>query len=332
LFDLAHGFPGTGKTELVFWIRELFEKQLGWTHGIEFVCLAYQNIMAANINGFTIHHWSGIPVQKGEGCSGTHDANKLSTKRQSLRFLLIDEISMVAAQLLGQLELEISKVTRQRNGYKRRKNGSLRPFGGLNTLLFGDWWQIPPVAGTALFGQPQKTISLTAVHGMNLFWGSPEEAVRTVRELTRPVRCTDAWYNAFLMQCRSGSLKENMYNLFHGFPTALPTRLEDRCLPTEVQDILYKTPCRCDDWKDVAADAEFYEPWIKRFLADGVTGYELVSSECAECHSERQRRRRVLNPSEDIKDCDGLYEPGVDIMYNNPFYSTTRSNNTFASF
>ena len=64
LFDLVHGFPGTGKTELIFWIRELFEKQLGRTHGIEFVCPAYQNIMAANINGFTIHHWSGIPVQK----------------------------------------------------------------------------------------------------------------------------------------------------------------------------------------------------------------------------------------------------------------------------
>ena len=26
LFDLAHGFLGTGKTELIFWIRELFHQ------------------------------------------------------------------------------------------------------------------------------------------------------------------------------------------------------------------------------------------------------------------------------------------------------------------
>ena len=162
MLDLVHGFPGTGKTELIFWIRELFEKQLGWTHGIQLVCLAFQNIMAANINGFTIHHWSGIPVQEGGGCSGTSNANKLSTKRQSLRFLLIDEVCMVAAQLMGQLESVISTVTRHRSGYKSRSGGSMRRFGGLSVLLFGDWWQIPPVAGTALSDNPQKAPTHTA--------------------------------------------------------------------------------------------------------------------------------------------------------------------------
>jgi hypothetical protein len=327
LFDLVHGFPGTGKTELIFWIRELFEKQLGWTHGIQFVCLAFQNIMAANINGFTIHHWSGIPVQEGGGGSGTLNANKLSTKRQSLRFLLIDEVSMVAAQLMGQLESAISKVTRQRNGYKNRQNGSVRPFGGLNVLFFGDWWQIPPVAGTALFGNPDpsKYTSYTAYHGLSLLWGSPEMAVRKVRELTKPVRCSDAWYNAFLMQCRSGTLAENMYNFFHGFPTGLPTSVEDRRLPTEVQLLLVKASCSCDGSTKVVGHAEFYEPWKQRFLADGVTGYELVRNECAECHKERQRRRRVLNPSEEIK--EEMRLPPLDtapalFAYNVPRYYT----------
>ncbi len=78
-----------------------------------------------------------------------------------------------------------------------------------------------------------------------------------------------------------------------------------------MQLLLAKASCSCDGCTKVVSDAEFCEPWKQRFLADGVTGYELVSSECAECHIERQRRRRVLNPSEDIKDCDGLYEPGV---------------------
>ena len=114
-------------------------------------------------------------------------------------------------------------------------------------------------------------------------------AVRRVRELTKPVRCSDAWYNAFLMQCRSGTLDENMYNFFHGFPTGLPTSVEDRRLPTEVQLLLVKASCSCDGSTKVVSHTEFYEPWKQRFLADGVTGYELVSSECAECHRERQR-------------------------------------------
>jgi hypothetical protein len=209
---------------------------------------------------------------------------------------------MVAAGLLGQLELEISHVTRQRNGYKRRNDGSMRPFGGLNVLLFGDWWQIPPVAGQALFSNPdpEKAESQTALHGMNLFWGPPEIAVRNVRELTKPVRCSDAWYNTFLTQCRSGSLGENMYNFFHGFPTGLPTSVEDRRLPTEVQLLLVKATCSCDGCTNVGGDAEFYEPWKQRFLEDGMTGCELVLNECAECKKERQRRRRVLTPSEEI--------------------------------
>ena len=62
LFELVHGLPGTGKSRVIAWIRELFVEILGWTHGSQFVCLAFQNTMAANINGSTIHSWSGIPV------------------------------------------------------------------------------------------------------------------------------------------------------------------------------------------------------------------------------------------------------------------------------
>jgi hypothetical protein len=68
-----------------------------------FACLAFQNAMAAQMNGFTIHHWSGIPARNLEG-EGTGDAHKQSIKCQALRVVIIDEISMVAAELLGTLE------------------------------------------------------------------------------------------------------------------------------------------------------------------------------------------------------------------------------------
>ena len=63
LLDLVHGFLGTGKSRVIHWMRVLMEKGLGWQHGVQFVCLAFQNSMAAHINWLTIHHWSGIPTR-----------------------------------------------------------------------------------------------------------------------------------------------------------------------------------------------------------------------------------------------------------------------------
>ena len=40
MFDMLHGVPGAGKSQLLVWMRELFEEQLGWTHGVQFVFLA----------------------------------------------------------------------------------------------------------------------------------------------------------------------------------------------------------------------------------------------------------------------------------------------------
>ena len=56
MFDMIHGVPGSGKSELIAWLREAFEDVLGWTHGVQFVCVAFQNAMAAHIQGFTVHH------------------------------------------------------------------------------------------------------------------------------------------------------------------------------------------------------------------------------------------------------------------------------------
>ena len=53
----------------------------GWTHGVQFVRLAFQNSMACQIDDCTLHHWSGIPVGETDGTALTKDAHKLATKR-----------------------------------------------------------------------------------------------------------------------------------------------------------------------------------------------------------------------------------------------------------
>ena len=50
----------------------------GWTHGVQFVRLVFQNSMACQIDGCTVHHWSGIPVGETDGTALTKDAHKLA--------------------------------------------------------------------------------------------------------------------------------------------------------------------------------------------------------------------------------------------------------------
>ena len=52
---LIHGTPGTGKSVVIKLLRLFFEEALGWEHGEEFICVAFQNRMAAAVKGMTLH-------------------------------------------------------------------------------------------------------------------------------------------------------------------------------------------------------------------------------------------------------------------------------------
>ena len=143
----------------------------GWTHGVQFVRLVFQNSMAVQIDGCTLHHWSGIPVGETDGTALTKDAHKLATKRQSLRWVLIDEVSMISAQLVGVLDILSGKVVWKRDSWKRRADGTKRPFGGLDVLMFfRDFSQLKPVSGTALASKPELAVGSNATHGNNGVW------------------------------------------------------------------------------------------------------------------------------------------------------------------
>ena len=103
-------------------------------------CLAFQKTMDSQIGGCTLHHWSGILVGETGGTALTKDAHKLATKRQSLRWVLINEVSIISAQLVGAvgvLDILIGKVTWKRDSWKRRADGTERPFGGLDVMFCG---------------------------------------------------------------------------------------------------------------------------------------------------------------------------------------------------
>ena len=62
LREMIQGLPGAGKTMVITLSVEFFEPVLGWSHGVEFACIAGMNTMAALIGGSTIHSFGEVPI------------------------------------------------------------------------------------------------------------------------------------------------------------------------------------------------------------------------------------------------------------------------------
>lgn len=126
------GQPGAGKTHTI-------NSYVNWliSQGIDVAVTASTGIAATHIGGMTIHSWSGLGIRK---MLTERDLSKLketaSVRRRVCRasVLIIDEVSMLEAQLLDSLN-RICKYVRDNQS----------PFGGLQIVLVGDFFQLPPV-------------------------------------------------------------------------------------------------------------------------------------------------------------------------------------------
>lgn len=127
------GEPGSGKTHTVnayvAWLRE---------RGIEPAITASTGIAATHIGGFTIHSWSGIGVRR---ALSEQDLDAISQNRNVVRriahtaVLIIDEVSMLSASTLSMVDAVCREVRR-----------TSQPFGGLQVIVVGDFFQLPPVS------------------------------------------------------------------------------------------------------------------------------------------------------------------------------------------
>ena len=127
------GKAGTGKTTFLRHIRNATHKNC--------VVSAPTGVAAINAGGMTLHSLFQLPFEPfipGMEYRNSKERFKFSTAKrdmlQGLELLIIDEVSMLRADVLD----SIDSVLR----YVRRND---RPFGGIQMLYIGDMFQLPPV-------------------------------------------------------------------------------------------------------------------------------------------------------------------------------------------
>jgi hypothetical protein len=306
LLWLLHGRPGTGKSHVLRLLRELFDRVLQYQIGVEYQVAAFQAVMAAQLGGDTLHHACGIAIKDtGEG----RRQRQTDTAKRVLRWrwLIIDEISMVSARLLAEVDLRLRSVVCTVDAYKRDGSGSDRAFGGLNVLFAGDFWQLDPPEGGALGRIPTDFIRAarqyapapTVAHGQSILWGKTAGCVAGITELTQPMRCKDAWYNEVLEECRMGELSDNNYNFLHGLPTTVPGSYRagrPQC---------GNAPC------------ERTMQLMSRMPLTREAIGALNLGECQTCRHERQSRRRVARGPEDPRFREKKFVDALLIVANN---------------
>jgi ATP-dependent DNA helicase PIF1 len=140
------GAPGAGKTYLLNqYIKYLEDYQI--TPAVT----AYTGVAASHINGRTLHSWAGLT--RGPVLSEEQEIERIKRSQwivdriKAARVLIIDEISMLHPAEFDRVDL-ICRTARK----------SPEPFGGLQLICCGDFFQIPPVGQLRAMSADGKTL------------------------------------------------------------------------------------------------------------------------------------------------------------------------------
>lgn len=122
------GRAGTGKSTLLSLLKRTTKKNAA--------VVAPTGIAALNVGGQTIHSFFKLPPKMIDPYELTKRKNHRFYKK--LKLLIIDEISMVRADMMDCIDI-----------FLRNNIEDNRPFGGVQLVVFGDLFQLPPVVSSA---------------------------------------------------------------------------------------------------------------------------------------------------------------------------------------
>ncbi len=226
------GSAGTGKThvikEYIFYLK---------ARKIIPTILAPTGIAASHLNGQTIHSFFSLGINENidnEFIFKLLSKKHVKTRLNNLKVLIIDEISMVSPNLFGCLD-NILRTFKQND----------KPFGGIQVVLSGDFFQLPPIVNSA--------------DGKRFAWQNPSWRALDLQTcyLQKKYRQNDNQLISILDDIRDGNVSKSSYDILKSCvnkkldldfnPTKLYTHNVD---VDEINDIeLKKIPHVCKVFK-----------------------------------------------------------------------------------
>jgi ATP-dependent DNA helicase PIF1 len=213
------GPGGTGKTELIKYL-----KNYALTNNINCQVCALTGCAALllNCNARTLHSWSGIKLAKGP----KHEILKYTLKNKmaiiswkKIKVLIIDEVSMMSQKILEIIE-EIARNVKRNN----------LPFGGIQVVFLGDFFQLPPV------GQ------MGEVESYNFCFQSPKWSeifpIQNHIQLTKIFRQNDSLYIKILLEIRKGYISDENKEILQKY---VKRDIPEEYTPTKLFAIRSKT-------------------------------------------------------------------------------------------
>ena len=177
-------------------------------------------------NARTIHSWSGIRLCKGENSKIIEIAlksRKIKSNWRSVNVLIVDEVSMMSVKIFEVLD-EIAKRARCNN----------LPFGGIQVIFSGDFYQLPPVSTPG--DEDTEKYCFESRLWPQLF---PLSSIVVLKKIFRQ---TDPLYKEILLQIREGHLSDKNDNILKSYLNREFDSSEyNGCIPTKLYPTRYKT-------------------------------------------------------------------------------------------
>ncbi len=205
------GKAGTGKTTFLHRVKEEVSKRMA--------VVAPTGVAAINAKGVTIHSFFQLPFgnltpeeAKIQINQRGYTLEKINLYR-SLDLLIIDEISMVRADVLDTVDIVL-----------RRFRRSSQPFGGLQLLMIGDLHQLPPVV------KEEEWYTLREYYQTPYFFGSLalKKAAPVVVQLQHIYRQSDELFIQLLNKVRNNQIDQAVLD-------QLNTRYQANCRAEEME-------------------------------------------------------------------------------------------------
>jgi ATP-dependent DNA helicase PIF1 len=210
------GPGGTGKTKLV---AHLISYAKSVNKNVAVCAMTGCAAVLLNCNARTLHSWSGIKLAKGTKAAVVTSVlkNKYAVKVwKKAKILILDEVSMLSQKVFEIIE-EIARGTRS----------SSLPFGGLQVVFTGDFFQLPPVSTENELHSDKFCFESNT-------WLSVFKQENHI-ELTTMFRQTDPKYIEILGQVRIGQLNEENKQILQGYVNRqYDPANHNGCIPTKL--------------------------------------------------------------------------------------------------